>query len=105
MWRRLRAAHPGVDLVLIATDRLDDEAPRLLQVLKKHGLDGAEAWAFADSFVERLRHEIDPGWRGALPRTILVGADGSRRAVAGLIAADEIEGWLAAQDGANRARH
>jgi hypothetical protein len=43
------------------------------------GIAAAENWTFNDDFVERLRYEIDPRWRGEIPRTLLITRDGSTR--------------------------
>ncbi len=90
--------HPGVPLVLIATDGIGERAA-IAARLRAHGLGQAESWVFADDFVERLRHEIDPRWHGELPRTYLRGADGSVQAVTGRLDAARIEDWLRAPRG------
>ncbi|HYE48294.1 MAG TPA: TlpA disulfide reductase family protein [Azospirillaceae bacterium] len=94
-WNRFRRDHPGVAVVLVSTDRPEDAA-RARQVLTKAGLDDAESWTFADPFAARLRHELDPGWRGELPRTLLLAPDGTRTVVQGAdIAA--VERWADGQ--------
>lgn len=84
LWRRLAATDSGIDVVLVATDPAE-EAERIGRVLARHGTAGLETWAFADAFTERLRFEIDPAWRGELPRTYLIAADGGMTAHTGLI--------------------
>jgi thiol-disulfide isomerase/thioredoxin len=64
----LQRRHPELNVVLISTDTPDD-AKALTATLARHGLARAEAWVYADAFVERLRFEIDPRWGGELPRT------------------------------------
>jgi thiol-disulfide isomerase/thioredoxin len=89
-------AHRSIAVVLISTDTPAD-TPALLHVLQRHGLAGAENWVFADEFVERLRHEIDPDWRGELPRAYLHGANGTAITVTGRLVAGKLEDWLGAQ--------
>lgn len=93
MWRRMVETH-GLDLVLIATDPLEDEAARIAWLLRRHGLDSVEIWAFADPFVERLRHAIDPAWRGELPRSYFVAADGTTETISGAVDAAKLRAWL-----------
>jgi thiol-disulfide isomerase/thioredoxin len=75
-WRDVQRRHPELDLVLVATDS-PDESAKLERTLTRAGLSGVESWVFADSFAERLRFEVDKGWRGELPMTQLVGRDGN----------------------------
>lgn len=84
----------GVDFVLVSTDPPEDNA-KVERTLKRAGLDKTESWSFADSFVEKLRFEIDRTWRGELPMTMLVSASGERDARTGTVSRQEIESWLA----------
>lgn len=93
----LRNKHPGLDLVLISTDSPDHGAA-ISAALARHRLGGTEAWVFADAFTERLQHEIDPRWRGELPRTYLHGADGRVCAVSGRLDAGEVTRWIEQQN-------
>lgn len=95
-WNAWRKTHAGFDLVLVSTDRPGME-PRARNMLKDIGLDGVESWIFADSFAERLRFEVDPRWRGELPRSYLIAADGAIKAVTGLVAEEDFRAWLAGQ--------
>jgi hypothetical protein len=90
-------AHRSIAVVLISTDTPED-TPALLAVLQRHGLDDAENWVFADGFAEHLRHEIDPAWRGELPRAYL-SAGGKTRAVSGRLDDTQLLGW---RDGLSR---
>jgi thiol-disulfide isomerase/thioredoxin len=65
-WQR---ENPTARVVLISTDT--GSAAAADAALRKHGLGSVENWVFADNFVERLRHEIDPTWHGELPRSYL----------------------------------
>lgn len=88
-WSRVR----GAELVLVATDPVE-QAPRLNAVLGRAGLAGVESWAFADPYTEKLRFEIDRRWRGELPRTLLIGADGSVEVVSGTMDPERLRHWL-----------
>jgi thiol-disulfide isomerase/thioredoxin len=94
-WGELARTHPGLALVLVATDP-PDMAERGAKVLARAGLAGVESWTFADPFTERLRFEIDRRWRGELPMTRLVKPDGSTESVTGSV---DVAGWLARQGG------
>ncbi len=93
---RLKQKHPALDLVLVSTDT-PDEQPALADRLAQHRLTKTEQWVFADAFSERLRYELDPRWQGELPRSYLVGRDGSVHAVSGRLNEQTIDIWLAAQ--------
>jgi hypothetical protein len=84
-------------LVLVAADPLPQPIEQVNGALQRSGLDKAENWAFADRFNERLRYEIDPGWSGELPRTVLVAADGSRTVLPGVADLSAVRKWLDAQ--------
>lgn len=92
LWRRLHQAHPGLSVVLVATDPLD-EADALTRLLRRHGADALENWAFDDAFVERLRFEIDPDWRGELPRSYLIAPDGTVTVVTGVLDEARLRTW------------
>lgn len=96
-WGKLMAERPDMRLVLIAADPLPQPAEQLNGALQRAGLDKAENWAFADRFNERLRYEIDPGWSGELPRTVLVAADGSSTVLPGVVDLSTVRKWLDAQ--------
>lgn len=84
-------AHSDARLVLISTDTVHT-AEQTDAVLRKHGLGSVESWAFADGFVEHLRHEIDPAWHGELPRSYLVDGRGTQ-AVSGRLDRSRLDAW------------
>jgi len=94
VWSRFVRSHPGVAVVLVATDPLD-EADALRRLLRRHGVEALENWAFADDFVESLRFEIDPDWRGELPRSYLIAPSGTVTAITGLMDEARLRSWLA----------
>lgn len=95
----MRAAHPEMRMVMVSTDPID-QAPRLQATLARFGLGEAESWAFADDFALRLRFEVDRRWRGELPLTRLVGANGQTEGLTGTLEPDVLAAWLARQGGA-----
>ncbi|MGE5547003.1 MAG: TlpA family protein disulfide reductase [Solirubrobacterales bacterium] len=96
---------PGAfDLVMLTTDSLEQES-RIERALARAGLGSVERWAFDDPFVERLRFEIDRSWRGELPRTLLIGADGSVEVLSGAVGTAPVREWLKRQGGEHGSRH
>ena len=93
-WGALRREIPDVRLVMIGADPAPANADGLTAQLKKAGLSDVESWAFADSFAERLRYEINPKWRGEMPYTVLVGRNGSVTAMTGIADLRAVRNWF-----------
>lgn len=91
----LSQAHPELDVVLVSTDS-PSAAADVRGVLAQYTLSRAERWLFADDFTERLRFEVDPRWRGELPRTHLHGPGKTVEGVTGRIDAQRMQSWLQA---------
>lgn len=85
--------YPDLDLVLVATDT-PEEGEAISTRLRQSGLGGAQAWVFADPFVERLRFEIDPKWHGELPRTYLYDPSHKALAFSGKPDPQQLAQWL-----------
>ncbi len=98
-WAALQRERPDMAVVMIASDPSPNDPDGQAAVLKKAGLSSAESWTFADDFTERLRHEIDPKWRGEMPRTMLIKADGSRDAIVGPVDTHALRNWFDAEMG------
>jgi thiol-disulfide isomerase/thioredoxin len=96
-WGAFMRERPGVSLVLIDADLVPNEPGAVAAMLDEAGLAAAENWTFADAFVEPLRYEIDPRWRGEIPRTVLIGRDGAATVMEGVADFGEIRRWLNAQ--------
>lgn len=90
---RLTRKHPALDVVLVSTDP-PEAAAAVGEVLAREGLAHAEAWIFADAFVERLRFEVDRFWQGELPRTYLFDPDGRTEAMSGRVNPKRLALWL-----------
>lgn len=91
LFGRLRERDSALPVILVATD-VPEESAAIAATLARHGLADAESWVFADPFTERLRFEVDPRWRGELPRIYLFGPHGVR-AISGRLTEQEIEAW------------
>jgi thiol-disulfide isomerase/thioredoxin len=92
-WAKIARANKPFDLVFVNADQHSDR-PRAQMRLEKAGLQDAAHYGFADDFVERLYFEADNTWRGELPFTALVGADGKLVTVIGAMDDPEIAKWL-----------
>jgi thiol-disulfide isomerase/thioredoxin len=80
-------------LVIVSTDTTA-EAPEIHAALKRFGLDRLDTWVFADAVPERLRHAIDPAWRGELPRSYLFDATHRREVHSGMLGERQLGDWL-----------
>ena len=93
-WGKLLAEKPDLPLVTINADMVPDAPDAVVDFLAKSGLSNAENWIFDESFVERLRYEVDPKWQGEIPVTLLIGRDGSIRRIEGSAKMPEVSTWL-----------
>jgi thiol-disulfide isomerase/thioredoxin len=91
---KLLSERPDLPLVTINADIVPDPPEAALDFLDKTGLASAENCIFDDSFVERLRYEIDPKWQGEIPLTLLIGRDGMTRKIEGAAKMPEISAWF-----------
>jgi len=97
-WGKLLAQRSDLNLVVINADLVPNEPAAVTAMLAETGLASAENWTFGDGFVERLRYEIDPHWRGDIPRTMLIEWDGATTTVEGVADLDRVRDWLDAQN-------
>jgi thiol-disulfide isomerase/thioredoxin len=96
-WGKLLAERSDLNLVVINADLVPNEPGAVTAMLAETGLAAAENWTFGDGFVERLRYEIDPQWRGEIPRTILIARDGTTTTIDGVANLESVRAWLDAQ--------
>src|SRR5258707_13309185 len=90
-WQKKRR---DVRMTMIAMDPIDDAAATLAQVLATLPVTPEVAqYANAEAIPEKLRHALDPGWRGEMPRTLLIDAKGERRASSGLLQPAALDAW------------
>ena len=93
-WAKIAAERKALDIVFVNADP-DNDRPRAQGRIDKAGLSSLVQYGFADDFVERLYFEADKSWRGELPFTALIGADGALVTVTGTIDDPLIADWLA----------
>ena len=96
-WGRLLQERPDLRLIAIDADLIPNEANLVSEMLAKTGLAGAENWIFSDDFVERLRFEINPRWRGEIPMTMLIARDGKITTIEGVADPAQVRAWLDTQ--------
>jgi thiol-disulfide isomerase/thioredoxin len=96
-WGRLLQERPDLKLIAIDADLIPNEAGLVSEMLTKTGLAGAENWMFVDDFVERLRFEINPRWRGEIPMTLMIAGDGKITTIEGMADPAQVRDWLDAQ--------
>jgi hypothetical protein len=89
----LQRQHPELKIILVSTDTPDD-AEAVSATLARHGLVRAEAWVYADEFVERLRFAIDPRWGGELPRSYFFDRRHRVTAHSGTLTAAQLQQWV-----------
>lgn len=90
---KLKQANPQLEVVLVAADTPED-APQTAELASRYGLGKAEQWVFSDAMPERLRFEIDPRWRGELPRTHFFDREHRVDAVSGVVAEAQLADWV-----------
>lgn len=93
---RLARSGRSLPLVIVSTDT-PAEAREIRAALKRFGLGRFDTWVFADAVPERLRHAIDPAWRGELPRSYLFDPAHRREAHSGLMNEAQLRDWLKRQ--------
>jgi thiol-disulfide isomerase/thioredoxin len=97
-WGKLLVERHDLNLVVINADLVPNEPGAVSAMLALTGLAAAENWTFNDDFVERLRYEIDPQWRGEIPRTLLIARDGTTTVIEGVADLEAVRAWLNEQD-------
>ena len=85
-WQR---QHADVDLVFVATDSIG-QRDALGARLKAAGLDAVPSRAYADATPDRINYLIDANWGGETPRTLVIRADGTRKAFSGALSPERI---------------
>jgi thiol-disulfide isomerase/thioredoxin len=96
-WAKIARERKNVHVVFVNADRENDRG-RAESRLEKAGLKENMHFGFADEFADRLYYEVDHYWRGELPFTALVGADGGLVTVMGAVDEPLIAEWLEKAD-------
>lgn len=89
-WQR---QHANVDLVFVSTDSIG-QRDALSARLKSARLDTVPSRAYGDATPDRINYLIDADWGGETPRTLVIRADGTRRAFSGALNAEHIADLL-----------
>jgi thiol-disulfide isomerase/thioredoxin len=93
-WTQLVRERKDMNLVFVAADPIPEKPADLARALARAKLAVPESWAFAEDFAQRLYFEVDPRWRGELPRTMLIAADGTVETIRGVGNPATIRAWL-----------
>jgi len=93
-WAKIASEKKSLDIVFVNADP-DNDRPRAQSRIDKAGLSNLVQYGFANDFVERLYFEADKSWRGELPFTALIGADGALVTATGTIDDSLVADWLA----------
>lgn len=86
--------NPRENLIVISTDSIESHQAAE-QTIREYGLQSARHWMFADRYVERLRHSIDPDWFGELPRSYFYDSEHHATAHTGVLSAAMLHRWVA----------
>jgi len=81
--------HADVDLVFVATDSIG-QRDVLAARLKAAHLDSIPSRAYTDATPDRINYLIDASWGGETPRTLVIRADGTRKAFSGALGVERI---------------
>lgn len=93
MLAELRRERDDLRLVLLSADP-PPARQEALELLEDYGLLEVESWQFGEAFPERLRHAVDPGWYGELPRSYFYRPGQPRSAHSGMLRREQVERWL-----------
>ena len=93
-WGKFLAKNLEAPLVFINWESRPQPADRIRATLAKAGLADAEKWTLADGFEQKIRFAIDRDWMGELPRTQLIGRDGSVTTLSGAMDFAKLTAWL-----------
>lgn len=87
--------YTDMNLVVVATDDISQQKT-LNSILDQSQLSSIDAWAFAESNIEKLRYHIDSEWFGEIPRSYFYDANHVRVGISGELKAEKILKWLKA---------
>lgn len=86
---KLHKKFPHLDIIMLSVDDLS-EKHTVDKILQEHGVADLESWIFAESNVQKLRFEIDPGWYGELPRLYFFNSAHEREGISGAQANEQL---------------
>ena len=85
--------NPNLPFVLISTDSIEDRESAL-EFPEEFDVHERKSYMFADSFTERLRFTIDPGWYGELPRSYFFDSQHNRKSHSGIMTIELLSQWF-----------
>jgi hypothetical protein len=91
--RAYQRQHADVQLIFVATDPMTQRDALDARLAAAH-LDDVPSRAYTDATPDRLNFLIDPSWGGETPRTLVIRADGTRKAVSGALTPDRLSKLL-----------
>ena len=92
LWKELVQKDPELNLVFVSTDMIST-SDKISKILNRFELEDHASWAFADSFVEKIRFDVDPQWYGELPLTFLLSTNGNMQKVIGMVEDQDLKQW------------
>ncbi|MBX9961941.1 MAG: redoxin domain-containing protein [Burkholderiales bacterium] len=95
-WRAYRKQFPGIPIVQVATESLDESAA-IVNVLDRYDAGTTGHRAFADDYAEKIRYAVDPAWRGETPKVYFYDREHKRIARSGALDPDWARRWFEQQ--------
>lgn len=95
-WRAYRQQFPGIPIIQVATESLD-ESSAIVGVLGRYDAGTTGHLAFADDYAEKIRHAVDPAWRGETPRVYFYDREHKRVARSGALDTEWTLRWFEQQ--------
>ena len=93
-WADVRNGFPEMNFVFIAADPAPMPSGDVSATLERAGIMQVDSWNFDDKFTQRLRYEIDPAWKGELPRTLLIDEAGGITVLPGVADLRKVKAWI-----------
>ncbi|MXS85879.1 hypothetical protein ABO04_08145 [Nitrosomonas sp. HPC101] len=90
---RMQKIYPGHEIVIVAADPFLDESI-IWQTMMTHDLQLTETWVFGEYFPEVIYRDVDTRWRGELPLTFFVDAQGNKYKHTGIVSEEMLHAWF-----------
>ncbi|HRQ04770.1 MAG TPA: TlpA disulfide reductase family protein [Nitrosomonas halophila] len=90
---KMQKIYPKHEIVIVATDPFLDENI-VWQTMTTHGLQLTETWVFGEYFPEMIYRDVDTRWRGELPLTFFVDAQGNKHKHMGIVNEEILRAWF-----------
>jgi thiol-disulfide isomerase/thioredoxin len=93
MLGKMQKIHPNHEIIVVATDPFLDENT-VWKTMATHDLQLAETWVFGEYFPEIIYRDVDSRWRGELPLTFFVDAQGKKHKHMGIVNEEILRAWF-----------